>query len=96
MVQLLRHRQTKGAATDRLHLRPPRHISTLPFPAVQPITKDYTFYLWLVPEYEGPQLLRVVRRLPVEYLRTLTGLRLGAGVLQPLTEPVIPRNRKPR
>jgi hypothetical protein len=23
------------------------------FPAVQPITKDYTFYLWLVPEYEG-------------------------------------------
>jgi len=30
MVRLLRHRQTKGAATDRLHLRPPRHISTLP------------------------------------------------------------------
>ena len=26
------------------------------------------------------QLLRVVRRLPVEYLRTLTGLRLGAGI----------------
>ena len=30
MVRLLRHRQTKGAATDRLYLRPPRHISTLP------------------------------------------------------------------
>jgi hypothetical protein len=30
MVKLLRHRQTKGAATDRLYLRPPRHISTLP------------------------------------------------------------------
>ena len=31
MVRLLRHRQTKGAATDRLYLRPPRHISTLPY-----------------------------------------------------------------
>jgi hypothetical protein len=30
MVRLLRHRQTKGAATDRQNLRPPRHISTLP------------------------------------------------------------------
>lgn len=30
MVQLLRHRQSKGAATDRLGLRPPRHILTLP------------------------------------------------------------------
>ena len=31
-------------------------------------------------------MLRVVRRLPVEYVRALTGLRLGAGVLQPLTK----------
>ena len=30
MVKLLRHRQTKGAATARQNLRPPRHISTLP------------------------------------------------------------------
>jgi hypothetical protein len=30
MVRLLRHRQTKGAATDRQNLRLPRHISTLP------------------------------------------------------------------
>ena len=30
MVRLLRHRQTKGAVTDRLNLRPPRHILTLP------------------------------------------------------------------
>ena len=35
--------------------------------------------------YKRQLLLRVVRRLPVEYLRTLTGLRLGAGILQPLT-----------
>jgi hypothetical protein len=29
-VELLRHRQTKGAATDMFYLTPPRHISTLP------------------------------------------------------------------
>jgi len=37
MFRLLRHRQTKGAATDRLYLRPPRHISTLPIPDDQVI-----------------------------------------------------------
>ena len=31
MVKPLRHRQTKGAATDMFYLTPPRHISTLPF-----------------------------------------------------------------
>jgi hypothetical protein len=30
MVEPLRHRQTKGAATDMFDLTPPRHISTLP------------------------------------------------------------------
>src|ERR1700682_2759689 len=30
MVQPLRHRRTKGAATDMFYLMPPRHISTLP------------------------------------------------------------------
>src|SRR6266516_524085 len=30
MVEPLRHRQTKGAATDMFYLMPPRHISTLP------------------------------------------------------------------
>jgi len=30
MVRLLGHRQTKGAATDKPTLRPPRHIPTLP------------------------------------------------------------------
>jgi hypothetical protein len=29
-VELMRHRQTKEAATDRFYLKPPRHISTLP------------------------------------------------------------------
>src|SRR5262245_16384993 len=30
MVEPLRHRQTKEAATDMFYLPPPRHISTLP------------------------------------------------------------------
>ena len=30
MVRLVRHRQTKGAETDRPNLRPPRHTLTLP------------------------------------------------------------------
>ncbi len=30
MVRVLGHRQTKGAATDKPNLTPPRHISTLP------------------------------------------------------------------
>src|SRR5712672_290745 len=35
MVEPLRHRQTKEAATDMSGLQPPRHISTLPKRAVQ-------------------------------------------------------------
>src|SRR5882672_11860968 len=31
MGEPVRHRQTKGAATDRFYLTPPRHISTLPW-----------------------------------------------------------------
>jgi hypothetical protein len=30
MVEPLRHRQTKEAATDMFSLKPPRHIPTLP------------------------------------------------------------------
>ena len=36
MVEPLRHRQTKGAATDMFYLKPPRHISTLPKPGLPP------------------------------------------------------------
>ena len=35
MVRPLRHRQTKGAATDMPDLTPPRHIPTLPISAVR-------------------------------------------------------------
>src|SRR3954449_11581316 len=34
MVEPLRNRQTKGAETDMPGLPPPRHISTLPYPAL--------------------------------------------------------------
>jgi hypothetical protein len=34
MAELLRHRQTKEAATDMFSLQPPRHIPTLPKAAV--------------------------------------------------------------
>src|SRR6266540_4049275 len=34
MAEPLRHRQTKEAATDMFYLKPPRHISTLPFASV--------------------------------------------------------------
>jgi hypothetical protein len=33
MVEPLRHRQTKEAATDMFSLQPPRHIPTLPVPS---------------------------------------------------------------
>src|ERR1700677_2115678 len=33
MVEPLRHRQTKEAATDMFSLQPPRHIPTLPAPS---------------------------------------------------------------
>ena len=33
MADPLRHRQTKGAATDMVDLTPPRHIPTLPIAA---------------------------------------------------------------
>ena len=34
MAEPLRHRQTKGAATDMVDLTPPRHIPTLPSRAI--------------------------------------------------------------
>jgi hypothetical protein len=36
MVEPLRHRQTKGAATDMPGLPPPRHFPTLPFLRLSP------------------------------------------------------------
>jgi hypothetical protein len=46
MVEPLRHRQTKGAATDMFYLTPPRHISTLPSPCenAKTLDRDRTSY----------------------------------------------------
>jgi hypothetical protein len=41
MVEPLRHRQTKGAATDMFYLTPPRHISTLPKPVLMTLKRDF-------------------------------------------------------
>ena len=41
MAEPLRHRQTKEAATDMFYLKPPRHISTLPFASVWPDHGDF-------------------------------------------------------
>jgi len=40
-VEPLRHRQTKGAATDMFYLMPPRHISTLPNASFRPCPNDF-------------------------------------------------------
>jgi hypothetical protein len=41
MVEPLRHRQTKGAATDMFYLTPPRRISTLPDSEVGQRNRDF-------------------------------------------------------
>src|ERR1039458_1537214 len=50
MATLLGHRQTKGAATDKPDLLPPRHISTLPGVAgccrAQPTGRDQSLAVY--------------------------------------------------
>jgi hypothetical protein len=41
MVEPLRHRQTKEAATDMFNLTPPRHISTLPIVLKKSVFTDH-------------------------------------------------------
>jgi hypothetical protein len=43
MVEPLRHRQTKEAATDMFSLQPPRHISTLPAAEVSEVAPYFRF-----------------------------------------------------
>ena len=44
MVEPLRHRQTKDAATDMFSLQPPRHISTLPKPEILRVRISFPQY----------------------------------------------------
>ena len=46
MVEPLRHRQTKGAATDMFYLTPPRHISTLPKGEILARSRCFPLYPW--------------------------------------------------
>jgi hypothetical protein len=73
MARLLGHRQTKGAATDKPILPPPRHIPTLPIPGVdrigqhavatvhllsEGISLQSTYFLaWLTPWFREAQNL---------------------------------------
>ena len=43
MVEPLRHRQTKEAATDMLDLQPPRHIPTPPFASFPACKQEVRF-----------------------------------------------------
>src|SRR5580692_1814600 len=47
MVEPLRHRQTKGAATDMFYLTPPRHISTLPGMRIRADAALTSLNLWV-------------------------------------------------
>ncbi len=44
MAEILRHRQTKEAATDMFSLQPPRHIPTLPKSAAPPTSPQRQHY----------------------------------------------------
>ena len=58
MVRLLRHRQTKGAVTDRPNLRPPRHILTL---LVEHVRDRLVTYLHKNPK-TARQILKKIQR----------------------------------
>jgi hypothetical protein len=51
MAKLLGHRQTKGAATDKPNLLPPRHISTLPDSVVRKVGPEQLITHQLVDEW---------------------------------------------
>src|SRR6202795_3105281 len=55
MVEPLRHRQTKGAATDMFYLTPPRHISTLHFSDVLRPSSDVRCWGLNRPESAAPE-----------------------------------------
>src|ERR1700736_6810148 len=73
----LRHRQTKGAATDMFYLTPPRHISTLPNSPIQ---------TWPLHVGWSPNRCEIVKVGPAEKVRE--GLTWVASVRSsPLANP---------
>ena len=73
MVEPLRHRQTKGAATDMFYLMPPRHISTLQIcdgPAERPGSTEELIHAAreerLFPGEGGIDLVRLAMAMPAD------------------------------
>jgi hypothetical protein len=79
MVEPLRHRQTKGAATDMFYLMPPRHISTLPKAEVTSLESD----VCITPESRHHRSSFILRIEPVplavDYLAALRDRHVDAG-----------------
>jgi predicted PurR-regulated permease PerM len=75
MVRLLRHRQTKGAATDRLNLRPPRHISTLP------LVGEKLYTAWSLASTNLSAALSKYKEQLTEVAKWVLGAAAGAGAV---------------
>jgi hypothetical protein len=78
MVEPLRHRQTKGAATDMFYLTPPRHISTLHISEVEPRIFDVRFRLQSRPAKRRQQK-SILKRKPAFMFEGESPLRILSG-----------------
>ena len=79
MAEPVRHRQTKGAATDMFDLQPPRHISTLRFSRVRVFAGEGL----LAEPIAGPQLQwRELVFMPPQH--PLAPTTVGGSPAQPL------------
>jgi hypothetical protein len=81
MVEPLRHRQTKGAATDMFFLTPPRHISTLPNSEVRMLNREVDFALnnrHRPPSLSGPRSANALNRCAIARGGLGGGHRYGA------------------
>ena len=94
MVEPLRHRQTKEAATDMFYLTPPRHISTLPKAALTALKCDFRSstadivcrtghvrkvpHVWTAPDWQGLTSRRRLGRC-CKCVRPLSAVHMTAG-----------------
>ena len=66
MLEPVRHRQTKGAATDMFVLPPPRHTPTLPIASsIAHVTASVEFGLIEI-EFAGKARIRIPASIPAE------------------------------
>jgi len=91
-VRVLGHRQTKGAATDKPNLLPPRHISTLPvgpFRSTEQLTFAQLFVI-------GDPTARIGARLPLRVLVTFEDPEMFPGCVPGVLASVEAINRGTR